>query len=80
MNHQSNQQSRQQIQYTVLTDPYLLESLSKIIGNSVIIETVRGNLQGVLKDVKPDHIVLSAYDNDTVFYVRIQQIVHIMPD
>ena len=46
---------------------------------SVVIETVRGNLQDVLADVKPDHIVVESYDNDTVFYVRIQQIVHVMP-
>jgi len=70
----------QQIQYTTLLEPYLVEVLRKVIGRSVIIETVRGNLQGRLTDVKPDHVVVKAYDSDTIFYVRIQQIVHVMPD
>lgn len=68
------------IQYTTLTDPYVVETLMKIIGRSVVIETVRGNLQGILADVKPDHVVVRSYDKDTLFYVRIQQIVHVMPN
>ncbi len=84
MNYQSYQkpmmQNRQPIKYTTLTDPYVVETLRKIIGRSIVIETVRGNLQGRLADVKPDHIVVKAYDNDTVFYVRLQQIVYVMPD
>jgi len=68
------------IQYTTLTDPYVVETLMKIIGKSVVIETVRGNLQGILADVKPDHVVVKSYDKDTLFYVRIQQIVHVMPN
>ncbi|MCU5130817.1 YuzF family protein, partial [Bacillus cereus] len=40
------------------------------------IETVRGNIRGKLKDVKPDNLLIE----DTVPYiVRIQQIVWIMP-
>lgn len=70
----------QPIHYATLVEPYVLEALRMIIGRSVVIETVRGNLQGVLADVKPDHIVVKTYDKDTVFYVRLQQIVHIMPD
>jgi hypothetical protein len=66
--------------YTTLVDPYVVEALRMVIGRSVVIETVRGNLQGILTDVKPDHIVVKAYENDTIFYVRIQQIVYIMPD
>ena len=68
------------IQYTTLIDPYVVETLMKIIGKSVVIETVRGNLQGILADVKPDHVVVKSYDKDTLFYVRIQQIVHVMPN
>ncbi len=67
-------------QNTTLIEPYVIEALRMIIGRSVVIETVRGNLQGRLVDVKPDHIVIKSYDNDTVFYVRLQQIVHVMPD
>ena len=71
--------NRQQIQYTTLVEPYVIETLSSIIGRSVVIETVRGNLQGILSDVKPDHVVVRSYDGDTMFFVRIQQIVHVMP-
>ncbi|MTI79708.1 MAG: DUF2642 domain-containing protein [Firmicutes bacterium] len=71
---------RQQIKYISLIDPYVVETLKMIIGRSVVIETVRGNLQGILADVKPDHVVVNAYDNETVFYVRLQQIVYVMPD
>jgi ferredoxin-fold anticodon binding domain-containing protein len=72
-------QNMQPIQYTTLIDPYVIETLRTIIGKSVVIETVRGNLQGILADVKPDHVVVKSYDKDTVFYVRLQQIVHVMP-
>lgn len=72
-------QNRSPIQYTTLVDPYVLEALRMIIGRSVVIETVRGNLQGIIADVKPDHVVVRSYDSDTIFYVRIQQIVHVMP-
>ena len=73
-------QNMQPIMYTTLIDPYVVEALRMIKGRSVVIETVRGNLQGILADVKPDHIVIKAHDNDTVFYVRLQQIVHVMPN
>lgn len=73
-------QNTQPVMYTSLVDPYVVDTLKTIIGRSVVIETVRGNLQGRLADVKPDHIVVKAYDNDTLFYVRIQQIVYVMPD
>ena len=72
-------QNIQPIQYTTLIEPYVIEALRMIIGRSVVIETVRGNLQGIIADVKPDHVVVRSYDKDTVFYVRLQQIVHVMP-
>lgn len=83
MNYQYYQmpmKNRPLANYTTLVDPYVIEALRMVIGRSVVIETVRGNLQGILTDVKPDHIVVKAYENDTIFYVRIQQIVYIMPD
>lgn len=83
MNYQSYQipimQNTLPITYTTLIDPYVVQTLMTIIGQSVVVETVRGNLQGILADVKPDHIVVKSYDSDTVFYVRLQQIVHVMP-
>ncbi|OFD07685.1 hypothetical protein BTGOE7_25430 [Bacillus thuringiensis] len=58
------------------TNPYVYQTLQSVIGKYVVIETVRGNVRGKLKDVKPDHLLIE----DTVPYiVRIQQIVWIMP-
>lgn len=74
-----NMQSGQSTKFTTLIDPFVVETLNTIIGKSVLIETVRGNLQGILEDVKPDHIVVKSYDSDTKFFVRIQQIVYVMP-
>ncbi|ANN33019.1 hypothetical protein A9498_16405 [Bacillus thuringiensis serovar coreanensis] len=57
-------------------NPYVYQTLQSVIGKQVVIETVRGNIRGKLKDVKPDHLLIE----DTVPYiVRIQQIVWIMP-
>lgn len=64
-------------QFMSFIDPYVYQNLQTIRGKEVIIETVRGNVQGIIQDVKPDHIVLKS--SDTLFFVRIQQIVWIMP-
>jgi len=59
--------NRQPIQYTTLVDHYVVDVLKTIINQPVVIEKVRGNLQGKLSDVKPDYVVVKSYDNDTVF-------------
>ncbi len=64
-------------QFMAFIDPYVYQTLQTIRGKEIVIETVRRNMQGTLQDVKPDHIVLKS--NDTLFFVRIQQIVWIMP-
>jgi len=61
-------------------DPYVVRTLKSIIGIRVVVETVRGSIQGILKDVKPDHILLQDLSGDSKFYVRIQEIVYVMPD
>lgn len=62
-----------------LVDPYVVQTLQTVIGTRIIVDTVRGVLQGTLVDVKPDHIVLKDRDADQPTFVRIQQIVFIMP-
>ncbi|SFA59662.1 Protein of unknown function [Anoxybacillus pushchinoensis] len=64
-------------QFMAFIDPYVYQTLQTIKGREVVIETVRGNIQGIIQDVKPDHIVLKS--SDTLFFVRIQQITWIMP-
>lgn len=61
-----------------IVDPYVFQTLQSVIGKVLVIQTVRDSIRGKLKDVKPDHIVLEA--GDSVFFIRIQQIVTIMPD
>lgn len=77
--HQKPIENNQYIRETILMEPYFVQTLRMLIARSVLIETVRGNIQGRLTDVKPDHVVLTSYDNDTSFYIRLQQIVQIMP-
>jgi len=61
-------------------DPYVVTTLNTIIGSKVVVETVRGSLQGNLLDVKPDHIVVGEpCGGDSKFFIRIQQIVYVMP-
>ena len=79
-NPMMKENNRIMINYTTVIDPFVVETLKTLIGRSVVIETVRGNLQGILVDVKPDHIVVRPQGNGTTFFVRIQQIVYIMPD
>lgn len=58
-----------------MPNPYVYQTLQSVIGKQVVIETVRGNIRGKLKNVKPDHLLIE----DTVPYiVRIQQIVWII--
>jgi len=45
----------------------------------LIVQTVKDTVRGKLKEVMPDHIVIEA-GAKSVFYVRIQQIVSVMPD
>ncbi|WP_461205623.1 DUF2642 domain-containing protein [Clostridium sp. DL1XJH146] len=71
-------QNNQSLQYTIEVEPYFTEKLCEMVGQSLLIETIRGNLQGVLVDVKPDHIVIKSYDSDTMFYVRLKEIVQVM--
>ncbi|SKC73706.1 DUF2642 domain-containing protein [Maledivibacter halophilus] len=67
------------VQMISLIDPYVVETLESIIGKRVIVDTVRGVVQGNLIEVKPDHIVLKELEEDQPTFVRIQQIVFVMP-
>lgn len=67
------------IQNVSLVEPYVVQTLQSIIGKRIIVDTVRGTIQGNLIDVKPDHIVLRDNKEDQPTFIRIQQIVFIMP-
>lgn len=60
-------------------DPYLISALMPMIGKKLVVETVRGSQTGLLTDVKPDHIVIGEPQDNSKFYIRTAEIVHIMP-
>jgi hypothetical protein len=62
-------------QLVALVDPYVYQTLQSIVGREVVVETARGSVQGVLREARPDHIILSS--NRTTLFIRIQQIVWI---
>ncbi|MGG0724340.1 DUF2642 domain-containing protein [Bacillus mycoides] len=51
-------------------NPYVYQTLQSAIGKHVVIETVRGNVRGKLKDVKPDWLHRRPNKN-TGFYLCV---------
>ncbi|TWI59245.1 YuzF family protein [Halalkalibacter nanhaiisediminis] len=74
-NHYNSEHNRPQMIANV--DPFVVQTLQSITGSNVVIETTRGNVRGSISDVKPDHVVIQAHNAS--FFVRIQEIVWIMP-
>jgi hypothetical protein len=68
----------QQPQPIFQVDPFVAQALQGLLGKRLVVETPRGSLGGVLKDAKPDHIVLQEADGK-VFFVRTAQIIWVMP-
>jgi hypothetical protein len=64
-------------QMVSLYDPYVYQTLQSVRGAKVLIETIRGSVRGMLRDVKPDHVVVSSHDH--LFFIRMQQIIWVMP-
>lgn len=50
-------------QLVSLVDPYVYQTIKKLIGSKFIIQTVRDTVRGRLIDVKPDHIIIEAARN-----------------
>lgn len=65
-------------QYLTFVDPFVVKRLQSVVGKDLVVETTKDTIRGVLVEVQPDHIALSA-GGDSTFFVRIQQIVSIMP-
>ncbi|ADC51852.1 MULTISPECIES: YuzF family protein [Alkalihalophilus] len=74
MNNQNDHQVPQMISSV---DPYVVQTLQSVTGSEVVIETTRGNVRGTVANVLPDHVVIES--SNSTFFVRIQQIVWIMP-
>ncbi|MFG6117693.1 DUF2642 domain-containing protein [Thalassobacillus sp. B23F22_16] len=63
--------------YKTLIDPFVVNRLQSIVGATLIVETTKDTIRGDLIEVQPDHIALKA--GDSTVFVRIQQIVTVMP-
>ncbi|MFS0555676.1 YuzF family protein [Brevibacillus sp. 179-C9.3 HS] len=73
---QAQQASSTPSMHTMI-DPYLYQTLQSVIQREVAIQTTQGNIRGNVVDVLPDHVVLET--GGSTFFVRIQQIVWVMP-
>ncbi|MFZ3590315.1 YuzF family protein [Bacillus sp. DJP31] len=62
----------------MVVEPYVLQALMTLMGKEVVLETSRGNIRGVVMDVKPDHVVLQA--GDSTFFIRLCEVIWIMPE
>ena len=62
----------------VVVEPYVYSALQSLIGKRVVIDTTRGSVNGIVRDAKPDHVVIQ--ERDSTFFVRICEIVWIMPE
>ncbi|SEO63260.1 Protein of unknown function [Amphibacillus marinus] len=58
-------------------DTYVYQTLQSLECASVIVQTTQGSVTGQLQAVMPDHIVVES--GGSPFYIRIQQIVWIIP-
>jgi hypothetical protein len=62
----------------IVGEPYVYLALYNLMGKRVVIDTTRGSVSGIVKDAKPDHVVIQEYDS--TFFVRIREIVWFMPE
>ncbi|ALC92232.1 hypothetical protein AM500_22495 [Bacillus sp. FJAT-18017] len=61
-----------------VSDPYVFQTLSGIVGSQIAVETVRGSVRGRLANVQPDHIVVEFGGN--AFFIRTAQIIWVVPN
>ncbi|MCT2535179.1 YuzF family protein [Aquibacillus koreensis] len=62
----------------MVVEPYVYQAATSLVGKYAVIETTRGSISGEVIDAKPDHIALK--QRDSIFFVRLCEIVWIMPD
>lgn len=64
---------------TTIVEPDVMKTLKSVKGKRMVVETVRGSVEGILEDVKVDHIVIKSVCSKSRFFIRIQEIVYVMP-
>ncbi|WP_416151580.1 YuzF family protein [Salipaludibacillus sp. HK11] len=76
-NNQSRQNHGNTVQYMTSYDPFVVQTLQSVQGSEVVVQTCQGNVRGKVADVKPDHVAIQV--SDSTFFIRIQQIIWVMP-
>lgn len=66
-----------QPQASTIVEPYMYQTLLSLIHYSVVLETNRGTMRGILTHVSPDHITIDVSGH--CYFVRLQQINWVMP-
>ncbi len=56
-----------------ISNPYLYETIRMMIGQAIVVQTVKNIQQGILTSVLPDHIVVEVCR--TPFFIRMEEIV-----
>ncbi|UCZ52398.1 YuzF family protein [Bacillus shivajii] len=67
-----------EVEYVAMYDPFVVHTLQSVMGNNVVVQTTEGSVRGKVADVKPDHVVIQKADAS--FFIRVQEIVWIMPN
>lgn len=56
-----------------ISNPYLYETIKMLVGQPIVVQTVKNVQQGILTSVLPDHIVVEVCQ--VPFFIRIEEIV-----
>ncbi|CQR47164.1 hypothetical protein BN1058_01455 [Paraliobacillus sp. PM-2] len=67
-----------QLKQVMVVEPFVFAAASSLVGKYAVIETTRGSVSGMVRDAKPDHIVIQ--ERDSTFFVRLCEVIWIMPD
>lgn len=62
----------------IVLEPFVYEALRSLIGKRAVLDTTRGSVSGMVVDAKLDHVVIQ--EHDSTFFVRLREIVWIMPE
>ncbi|MEK3953425.1 Protein of unknown function [Psychrobacillus psychrotolerans] len=65
------------VEFVSQFEGYVYQAAKGLKDKMIAIQTTRSTMQGILKGIAPDHLVLDV--SGTPFYIRIQQIVWISP-
>ncbi len=72
-----NDKPQSTVEFVSQFEGYVYQAAKGLKDKMIAIQTTRSTMQGILKGIAPDHLVLDV--SGTPFYIRIQQIVWISP-